>query len=129
MDHNVLATQITMGGIGVAFLQWLKSTRFFPWATAETAKLNRVMALGVSFLTAVGVHLSWQSGPETGSYVLTITGATIGGVATMAWVWLKQFVVQELIYRTTANRNSSPLMGMIGTGGVSTAGAPQPPKG
>ena len=108
MDHNVLATQITMGGVGVAFLQWLKSTKFFPWATVETARMNRVIAAVVALATSVGIHLQWQNAGEAGAYTLTITGATLTGVATMAWVWLKQFVVQELIYRTTANGNGAP---------------------
>lgn len=107
MDHNVLATQITMGGVGVAFLQWLKSTKFFPWATAETAKLNRVLAGAVSLAAAVGIHLTWANGQDPGTYTLTINGATLTGVATMAWVWLKQFVMQEFMYRASANGNGS----------------------
>jgi hypothetical protein len=107
MDHNVLATQITMGGVGVAFLQWLKSTKFFPWVTAESAKLNRILAAAVALVSAVGIHLSWQSAGEPGAYTLTITGATLTGVTSMAWIWLKQFVVQEFMYRATANGSSS----------------------
>jgi len=103
MDHSVVATQITLASISVAALQWLKSTRFFPWATQETARFNRFLAVITSGIAALGVHLSWQSGTETGTYIVTITGATIGGVAAMGWVWIKQFVMQELVYRTATN--------------------------
>ena len=121
MDHSVVATQITLASISVAALQWLKSTKFFPWATQETARFNRILAVIVSGVAALGVHFTWQSGPETGTYIVTITGATIGGVAAMAWVWIKQFVMQELVYRTTANSSTSALPAPV-AGGIGQKG-------
>jgi len=106
-DHNVLATQITIGALSVAFLNWLKTTRYFPWMTEETAKLNRVFAAIVALVGAVGVHLTWAAGDTSGTYLITVTGATLHGIGLGAWVWLKQFVMQELIYRSSANRNGA----------------------
>lgn len=123
-DHNVLATQITVGALSVAFLNWLKGSKYFPWLTQETAKLNRVFAALVALIGAVGVHLTWAAGDTSGTYMITVTGATLHGIAMGGWVWLKQFVMQELIYRSTANGGGGNI-----PGGIGKASAPAAPAG
>lgn len=98
-----LATQVTVAGIGVALIQWLKASKWFPVLTADTAKLNRAFSVVVAALSAIGVHLAWTHGSAPGSYMLEVSGVTLLGIAAGVWAVVKSFVFQEIIYRTAVN--------------------------
>lgn len=107
-DPTVTAfgSSVTVAAIGVAFIQWVKKSKWFPWATMETAKLNRILSALYAVVAAVGIHLAWNHGAVPGSYMLEVTGLTVMGVAMGIWGVLKAFVLQELIYRTAANQKA-----------------------
>lgn len=98
---NAVATQVTVSGIVVAAIQWLKSSEWFPWITAETATLNRCLSVAAAAATAVGVHITWNHGALPGSYMIAVTGLTLMGILTGAFDVLKSLVFQEIIYRST----------------------------
>ena len=96
-DANVLATSLTAGGITVAAIQWLKNSKYFPWITKEKVVLLRFISGFCAAATSVGIHSVWTSDTHT----LVISGITVTAVATAAWVFLKQCVMNEMIWRAT----------------------------
>lgn len=98
---NAFATQVTISGIIVALMQWLKNSKWFPWLTTESEKLNRVIAAAAAAAGAIGVHLAWNHGDIPGTYMIQVTGLTLMGVLGGVWSWLKMYVYQQIIFRAT----------------------------
>jgi hypothetical protein len=96
-DANVLATSVTMSGITVALIQWVKGSKYFPWITKEKIWLLRsfsaLSAAGASF----GIHYTWT----TTDHTLQITGLTLAAVGATLWAFMKQAVMNELVWRIT----------------------------
>lgn len=105
---NPLATQVTVSAIVVAFIQWLKSRDWFPWIQNEAATANRIAAVLLAALTAIGIHMTWSHGDVPGSYMISVTGLTLVGIGMGLYAIIKSFVFQELIYRTTVKNGSPP---------------------
>ncbi len=93
--HDLIGGQITGSAIIVYLLQVLKNWRWFSWLDATTDRRNRIVAIALAGLTALGIHAQFDA---TGG-VLTITGLTLAGIADGLWDWIRSFVIQELIYR------------------------------
>jgi hypothetical protein len=103
MDANIAMTHFTIGAVTVAALQWLKSSPWFPWIQAGQTKLLRAISALAAAGTAVGIGYTWNAQ----DHALTITGLTLTGIALAAWAWLKQFAVQEFMYRATRPSSAS----------------------
>lgn len=88
-----LETQITISAVVVYIIEVVKRSKFFPWLTTETAKLNRYVAIVLSGLAALGINATFTDG------TLTITGLTVAGILTGALVWLKSFIVQQGMFK------------------------------
>jgi hypothetical protein len=97
MDANIAMTHFTIGAVTVAALQWVKSSKWFPWIQAGQTKLLRALSALVAAAAAVGIGYTWNAHDHS----LTITGLTLSGIAIAFWAWLKQFAVQEFMYRAT----------------------------
>ena len=93
MTEHVIS-QVTTSAVIAYFLEWLKGTRLFPWLSMETAKLNRVVAVILSGIGALGVHANF----DQTSGVLTITGLTVVTILHGLWDWAQAFVTQQVIY-------------------------------
>lgn len=115
---TAFGTSVTVSAIGVALIEFVKRSKWFPWATMETAKLNRILSVLYAMIAAVGIHIAWNHGAVPGSYMIEVTGLTLAGVALGIWSVLKAFVLQELIYRTAAN-NKPPAASASATAPVS----------
>lgn len=76
-------------------IQWMKNTKWFPVISADTAKLNRVLAVVASGITAFGIHHTFDASAGT----LTITGLTLAGIYHGGWQWLRSYMVQEITYQ------------------------------
>lgn len=98
---NTVENQVIFNAIIVAALQWLKNAKWFPWLSAETAKLNRVIAILASGAAAIGVHSTFVGG------VLTITGLSWAVIGPGLYNWLQSFVFQQLIFKATI---SNPML-------------------
>jgi hypothetical protein len=98
---NLAITTVTVSGIIVALLQWLKKSTWFTWLTVESQKANRVAAVVLSFFATIGIHVTWNHGALPGSYMLGVTGLTLMGVLLGLWAWIKTFVMQQIIFHAT----------------------------
>jgi hypothetical protein len=102
-SHNVLADQITLAGLSVVFIQWLKNRSWFPWITAHTDQANRYLSAFLAAVVAVGITWTWN--PEAHS--LTISNLSLSMIVPAGYAWVKQFVFNELTYRVAAKRNGN----------------------
>jgi hypothetical protein len=97
--QNVLSTQVTIAAVGVAFIEWLKKNG---WISKEADVLHRLFSAGIALVAALGVNYAWNAQAHS----LTITGLSFWGIAQTAWLWLKQFVFNELTYRAAVKPNA-----------------------
>ena len=101
-DANIAVTQVTIAGITVAAINYLKNATWFPWLTQQSTKLARLASALVAAAAAVGVTYTWN--PE--SHTLTIVGLTLPAIAAAAWAWLKQMTLNELVFQTTKPKSA-----------------------
>ena len=106
-DSNVLASQITASAVIVWLMQQLKNAKWFPAITHQTGRLNRIVAVILAAGAAIGIHATFDQAAGT----LMITGLTATGLAHGAWMWLKSFALQEIIYQGAVNKPN-----VVGTG-------------
>lgn len=92
--------QLTVSAVIVFGLQILKKSEWFPWITHQTDKTNRLLAVGLAGLAAIGIHFSF----DTVAGVLTISGLKLGTILNGGWAWLQSFATQEFVYRASAKK-------------------------
>ena len=95
METELLTSQLTAGYAVASLIEWLKGQKWFPFATADNAKLNRAFAMLTAFIAAVGLHTTFDS--EAG--VLTISGLTVVNVLHSVWAWVQQYAIQQAAYK------------------------------
>ena len=84
---------LTFAGIAVWVIQWLKTSRFAPWITAETGKINRAVSAVIAILSGFGIHAISVWNPTAHTFTLTIGGldgnmlmeGLVGTVETFVW--------------------------------------------
>jgi len=92
-----LYTQLTLSAIATWALERAKASPYFPWLSAHTKTLNRVVAVGLSGLTSLGVTFTGTGGwQEGGTLLVTIPSVTLIGLG--LWHWLQSFVLQQMLY-------------------------------
>jgi hypothetical protein len=93
-----------------ASLEWIKRNKHLTLFTTETTRVaQRVIGVVLSIFAAAGVHASFNS--ELG--VLTVTGlvwATAWGALSDT---LRQWVLQELVYRTAVKPYGMPVPAVV----------------
>lgn len=93
-------TQVVIAGIISTLLGMLKKSSWFPWITAETSKVNRVVAIALSFLGTAGIHFAWNAS----SHSLTITGLALWPLLTFLWHGVAQSYVTHFYYKLTNSK-------------------------
>lgn len=100
-----LTSVVTAGAISVSVIQWLKNTKLIPFINHNSAALNRAVAWLMAFISAIGLHYTWDSGTGT----LTLTGLTATAIGTTLWATIKSYAFQVLIYRGIVDKNGKPV--------------------
>lgn len=95
--HDALGSQLTLSATIVFLIQLLKSAKWFPWLRAHTDRLNRIVALGLSGVAAIGIHTAYDASLDGGT--LVISGIGIAAIAHGLWEWLQSYALQEFVYR------------------------------
>ena len=104
--NPALGDQLTASAVVVFLMQWAKNATWFPFIQKETAALNRIVAVAMAAVSTLGVNYTWVH-PSPGVWTITFTGVTLAGITGAGWAWLKQFAVQELIYRGAVKKNGN----------------------
>ncbi len=95
-------TTVTAAAVAVWLIQRLKASPHFRWLQEGKALANRVAAIAVATASALGVQMHYDGA----THVLTIANLSLTGIAAAAWIWVKQFAAQEIIYQVAANKPS-----------------------
>lgn len=94
-----LFASLIWGFLGSSALEYVKRK---PWLNAllneQTAwKIQRAWGLVVSAISALGIHVAFNQDAGT----LVVSGLLLGSIYEFGKDWLKQWVLQEMIYRKT----------------------------
>ena len=104
-EANVLLTTMTVSGITVAAINWLKRSKYFPWITKEKIWLLRVMSAAAATATGVGITHVWNPTDHS----ILIAGLTAANLWVFGWAIIKQFTANELVFQTT-KPSSAPVV-------------------
>jgi hypothetical protein len=99
-----IATNVTAAFLAVRLLEAAKRSKRFAFLGEFTPIANRTASIVLALVAAIGVNYTITSGPAPGDYIIQISGLTWGAVVAAAFAWLKQFIAQEIVYRTTVNQ-------------------------
>jgi hypothetical protein len=99
---NEFSTQLALAAVSSMILQWVKNSAWFPWINRNTEKLNRVAAIVISGIGAIGIHMQYDG--AAGS--LTLTGLTAQSVLSNGWTWFTQFAFQHGWYKATNSKTN-----------------------
>ena len=106
MVESIGVTHITTAAVSVAFIQWLKRSSWFPWFTAEKAKLARVIAFVTAGIGTIGIAWAWDPATRSISFHIPTLAVMFG----MAIAYAKSFIMQELTYQATKPTNTVELV-------------------
>lgn len=115
-----LTAHLTSGAVAVYLIEWLKSKQWFPFLTADTKTLNRLISAVTAFVAAVGIGFNYDAGAGQ----LVITGLTWSTILIGGWEWAKQFVLQQVLYDSVVQKAGVPKTVNTGTSIVTGMGKP-----
>lgn len=101
MEPNVALSVFTSSALAVWFIQKLKTSKYFPWLTAETARASRAASILIAALASAGLGMAWTSSTHT----LVISNLTWQVVGLGLWHFAQHFTTQEVVYRATVNNS------------------------
>src|SRR5690242_18683748 len=88
-------TQQVPSGVLLVFLQdWLKRQKWFPWVNYEAGKANHFLAIALTGLTSVGIHVTHTGTFTQGGAVLIAWPASTVLFAGL-WHWAQQYGITK----------------------------------
>ncbi len=108
MESEVVS-QFTSAAVIVYFLQMIKRSKFVPWLTMDTAKMNHLVAVALAFGTAIGIRVLFDQ--ESGT--LTVSGLTVTNVVSTGWHALQQYALQRVTYDAVAKPTPVPVVNVL----------------
>lgn len=109
MLDTALTEQVTLAVITTYLFQWFKKSKWFPWLTVETQKVNRIAGFVIAFGASIGVVATF----DHTAGVLTITGLTLQGLGHGMARFIQQWVFQQVAYK---NLIAPPMPGALQAG-------------
>lgn len=94
METNDLTAHAVTGALVVYAIQWAKKSGAIPWLHEHTRALNRLVSAILAAIAAFGIDWTYDATHGT----LLITGLTLASILTSGWEFLKQLVIQQMIY-------------------------------
>ncbi len=118
-DPNTVMDSVAYGLVGNQVLSWMKGSRFFPFLNdTNTARANRVMAIALAGLAALGIE--HQYAYADGVLTLTLSGLTIWSVLAHLKVWLVSYGCQQMPYHVMKRTESSAMASTVTSKGTTT---------
>jgi hypothetical protein len=102
MDSNIVLTTITSSALFVLIIQWLKSSRWFPFLQHGQKLASRIASILFATAGSIGVGYVWN--PAGRQLILTLP--TVWGAVVALWHIANHFATQEIIYQGTINKVS-----------------------
>lgn len=95
MGQDLVISQVTLSTVVVVVMEWLKKASWFPWLTVQSEKVNKLIAIFLAAITAIGIHYTYDASTAT----LTLTGISLAALGHGLWHWLQSYAVQETVYK------------------------------
>lgn len=95
--NDMFLAQASYSISAIWLIQKLKACSKIPWINQNTDKINRAVAVVLSFITAVGVQWTVQGSVSTGG-VLTVTFPAADVMIEAAIRWFQSYALQEGMY-------------------------------
>lgn len=89
---SLIANQVIYAAIASWLIEHFKNSKWFPWATQETNKLNKLLAALFSVLGTASIFVASAWEPSTHALTLTITGLTLANGLHFGWLLLSQYI-------------------------------------
>lgn len=96
---NEVMTHLTTGAVVVYALEWLKQWPAFRWLSADSKTANRLISALAAAAIAFGISATGDA--QTG-WVITIP--SVAAMAGGGWEFVKQFMVQQVLYDGVAQK-------------------------
>lgn len=103
MVDTVLSQQIPLAVISTYLIEWLKTTKYFPFLSKETEKLNRYAGVIIAALSSVGILVTF----DHTAGILTISGLTAINLLHVAGRFIQQWTLQQVAYKTVVSSKQS----------------------
>ena len=94
---DAFLSQLTASALVVYAIEQLKRSHWFPWITAESKVLARLLSGVGAAVSAFGVHTAMEGSAGVG-WSLTIHIPPLLIVLHAAWDWLNQMALNQLVY-------------------------------
>ena len=88
-----IMTHLTTGGVIVYGIEALKKAGWCPFISADSKGINRFISGAMAAFVAFGIS---ASGDASAGWVIQIPPLAVVGAG--AWEWLKQVVLQQMIF-------------------------------
>jgi hypothetical protein len=101
-DANIVLSTFTSSAVSVAFINWMKASKYFPWITKEKTTLLRILSIVAASASGVGINYLWN--PVDHSIV--VSGLTLANGGALLWALLRHFAMNETIFQATKPQRS-----------------------
>ena len=90
-----LSANVVVGYVIVAVMQWAKRQPWIPMIDFDSARANRVVAGILAVITSLGIHAQYNGADGS----LLVTGLSWASILPLSGEALRQFILQQLIYK------------------------------
>jgi len=93
---------LVLNAVAVWIIQAAKSSKYLPFITAETGKINKAVSAVIAAFAAAGVVFgaSHTGSVQQGSLTITWAGVTVANVVSFLYHWIGYYWSQKLIFKT-----------------------------
>lgn len=102
---QLLGAKATTALVIVYFINWLKHSKWFPFITRETTRLNHLLAVALTGAGAIGIHATFSHDTHT----LVISGLSLASILPAAANWCQQYVMTKVGYNLLQSRLSESI--------------------
>ena len=92
-NTDAMMTHFTSGAVIVYLIQYAKEWGWTSWITPDSKTLNRVVSAVAAAVVAFGIT---ATGDLSHGWTIQIPAGSI--LMTGGWEWVKQYVVQQVVY-------------------------------
>lgn len=105
-DGQVIANSVAYAALGNWFITKVKNSELVPWINKQSYWINKVFAMLIALVAAVGVTYTYTYSPD-GVLNLTLSGLTLLNIWVSFKTWLFSYALQQTGYHITKDRVES----------------------
>lgn len=98
---TILGQQIPVALVLLYVQNWMKRQAWMPWITYETSRVNNIVAIVLSGLATIGIHVAHTGTLSAGS-TITFTLPPLSVLVVSLWHWIQQYVLTKTAHSALA---------------------------